>query len=231
LKLRSVIAALPAALLLAGCGGTGITSNADAGAGKNLFEQKCGSCHALADAGTKGAVGPDLDAAFLRSREDGLGESSFREVTRGQIEYALPPMPRREDLDLSDKQADSIAAYVASVAGVEGKGGATASGGGTTGGSDTDTDADAVPTTGGAEAAGAEGKSIFTSAGCVSCHTLADAGATGTIGPNLDEEKPSEELAVDRVTHGKGAMPPFKGQLTDAQIQAVAKYVATAAGK
>ena len=39
------------------------------------------------------------------------------------------------------------------------------------------------------------------------------------------------ELAVDRVTHGSGAMPPFKGQLSDAQIEAVAEYVSSVAGK
>jgi mono/diheme cytochrome c family protein len=30
------------------------------------------------------------------------------------------------------------------------------------------------------------GKAVFTSAGCASCHTLSQAGATGTVGPNLD---------------------------------------------
>ena len=53
------------------------------------------------------------------------------------------------------------------------------------------------------------------SAGCVGCHTLADAGATGTVGPNLDEAKPPYDLVVKRVTNGMGAMPPFKGQLSD----------------
>jgi len=75
------------------------------------------------------------------------------------------------------------------------------------------------------------GKAVFTSAGCVGCHTLADAGATGTVGPNLDEAKPPKELVIDRVTNGKGGMPSFKGQLSDAQIQAVATYVSENAGK
>ena len=56
-------------------------------------------------------------------------------------------------------------------------------------------------------------------------------GSTGTIGPNLDEAKPSKELAVDRVTNGAGAMPSFKGQLSEKQIDAVAEFVATSAGK
>jgi mono/diheme cytochrome c family protein len=76
----------------------------------------------------------------------------------------------------------------------------------------------------------AAGKKIFTSAGCVSCHTLADAGATGTVGPNLDAAKPDYRLATARVTNGKGAMPSFKGQLSDQEIADVAAYVVTATG-
>ncbi len=56
-------------------------------------------------------------------------------------------------------------------------------------------------------------------------------GASGTVGPNLDQAKPSVELAIDRVTNGKGAMPSFKGQLTEAEIRAVAQFVNTSAGK
>jgi len=88
-------------------------------------------------------------------------------------------------------------------------------------------------TTGEAEGQGdaAAGKEVFTSAGCVGCHTLADAGGTGTVGPNLDEAKPSHDLVVERVTNGKGPMPPFKGQLSEKQIQDVAAYVSSVAGK
>jgi mono/diheme cytochrome c family protein len=59
----------------------------------------------------------------------------------------------------------------------------------------------------------------------VSCHTLADAGASGTVGPNLDQAKPSFDLVVERVTNGKSPMPSFKGQLTEQQIRDVAAYV------
>jgi mono/diheme cytochrome c family protein len=75
-----------------------------------------------------------------------------------------------------------------------------------------------------------DGKSIFT-ANCGSCHTLADAGTSGTVGPNLDDAKPPKALVVQRVTNGQGAMPSFKDSLDDTQIQAVADYVSSAAGK
>jgi mono/diheme cytochrome c family protein len=87
-------------------------------------------------------------------------------------------------------------------------------------------------TTGGGAAGNAEaGKAVFVSAGCGSCHTLAAANATGTLGPSLDETKPSEALVVDRVTNGMGAMPPFEGQLSAEQIADVAAYVHAATSK
>jgi mono/diheme cytochrome c family protein len=74
------------------------------------------------------------------------------------------------------------------------------------------------------------GKAVFASAGCVGCHTLADANAHGTVGPNLDQAKPPLSLAVARVTKGAGAMPAFKGQLSDKQIADVTAYVVKATG-
>ena len=83
---------------------------------------------------------------------------------------------------------------------------------------------------GGGKGDPAAGKEVFASAGCSSCHTLADAGATGNIGPNLDELQPDAELVTVTVTNGKGAMPPFSGQLDEQQIADVAAYVSGAAG-
>ena len=74
------------------------------------------------------------------------------------------------------------------------------------------------------------GKAVFTSAGCVGCHTLADANAHGTVGPNLDQAKPPLSRVVLRVTKGRGAMPSFQGQLTTKQIADVAAYVVKASG-
>ena len=74
------------------------------------------------------------------------------------------------------------------------------------------------------------GKAVFASAGCTACHTLAAAGATGTVGPSLDEKKPAFDRVVDRVTNGKGGMPSFSGQLSEQQIKDDAAFVSQSAG-
>ncbi|MDX6398558.1 MAG: hypothetical protein QOJ43_1966 [Gaiellaceae bacterium] len=204
-----------AALAAAGCGTTGLpeAGAGDPSRGKELFVPKCGSCHELADAGTKGAIGPNLDNAFRQSRKDGLGQRTIESVVRGQIAYPVEEpttgatgMPA--DI-VTGGDADSVAAYVASVAALPVR---AQPGGETTGG----------------ETAAADGKAVFASAGCGSCHTLAAAGATGAIGPNLDEVKPSKDHVIERVTNGKGVMPSFKDSLSKQQIEAVADFVANA---
>jgi len=85
---------------------------------------------------------------------------------------------------------------------------------------------DTAPAGGGDPAAG---KKVFLGiGGCGSCHTFADAGTSGSIGPNLDDASPSLDLALDRITNGQGAMPSFSDQLTDQQIADVAAYVSGA---
>ena len=76
----------------------------------------------------------------------------------------------------------------------------------------------------------AAGAGIFTSAGCVGCHTLQAAHATGTVGPNLDQAKPDYRKATARVTLGKGVMPSFSGKLSAQQIADVAAYVVKSTG-
>jgi mono/diheme cytochrome c family protein len=76
----------------------------------------------------------------------------------------------------------------------------------------------------------AAGKAVFTSAGCSGCHTLKAAGATGTVGPNLDQLKPPFAVVQRQVTNGGAVMPAFKGQLSPKQIADVAAYVAQNAG-
>ena len=191
--------ALATAALAAGCGTGGIAKGGDPSQGKQLFQAKCGGCHTLADAGTHGQTGPNLDDAFGPDRKQGFKPDTIEQVVRDQIELAIPPMPQNL---VTGSDADSVAAYVASVAGT----GATAAKSST------------------------NGKDIFT-ANCGSCHTLKDAGASGTVGPNLDQLKPSFERAQRQVINGGAVMPAFKGTLTPAQITAVAKYVSSVAGK
>jgi cbb3-type cytochrome c oxidase subunit III len=216
------VALLLAVFVGAGCGTGGLAEEGSASRGQPLFNERCGSCHTLRAAGTQGRIGPNLDDAFAQAREDGVGESTIREVVRQQIEFPVPasvsvnvpPMPK--DL-VEGEDADSVAVYVASVAAVEGAPVAPPP-------------AAPPPPAGGGGGDAADGKAIFASS-CASCHTLAAAGSSGTIGPNLDDAKPTLELAVDRVTNGQGVMPSFKDQLSEAQIQAVAKFVADNAGQ
>ena len=94
----------------------------------------------------------------------------------------------------------------------------------------TETETETTETAEGGAGDPVAGKQVFETAGCVSCHTLSDAGATGTVGPNLDQAQPPAELVVDRVTNGQGVMPPFKDSLSEQQIQDVAAYVSSVTG-
>jgi mono/diheme cytochrome c family protein len=112
--------------------------------------------------------------------------------------------------------------------GDDGAGGQAATSGATT----TDEGGDAAGGRGDAQA----GVLVWHEQGCVNCHELADAGIgatgrAGVVGPNLDESKPSYELVVERVTNGKGDMPALADGMTPADIQNVAAYVSSVAGK
>ena len=194
----AAVLALLAALVVAGCGTGGIAKGGDQSRGKTLFASKCGGCHTLADAGSNGKIGPNLDDAFASDRRQGYKDSTIEQVVRDQIELAAGQMPPNL---VRGADADAVAAYIAAVAGVPGKGGKLTS-----------------------------GKDIFV-ANCGSCHTLADAGTSGTTGPNLDQLKPAFARAQRQVINGGGLMPAFKDTLTDKQIEAVARYVADNAGK
>jgi mono/diheme cytochrome c family protein len=76
----------------------------------------------------------------------------------------------------------------------------------------------------------AKGSSIYSSSGCGSCHTLAAAHSTGTVGPNLDSLKPDYRAVTAQVTNGGGAMPAFKKTLSTQQIADVAAYVVKSTG-
>lgn len=78
----------------------------------------------------------------------------------------------------------------------------------------------------------AKGRDVFNNYGCSGCHSLADAGATGHVGPSFDgDANLTHDFVVDRVTNGSGPMPSFGGQMTPEEIDAVATYVMHAAKK
>jgi cbb3-type cytochrome c oxidase subunit III len=208
------------ALLAAGCGTGGVASGAqqpDTHNGQQLFSQSCAACHSLQAAGANGTIGPNLDNAFAAVRKEGYSPSSIQNAVLDQIRLGSGPLATYTTNKkftpqttmpanlVKGQDAIDVAAYVASVAGV---GGYAAPPGNV----------------------GTNGQAIF-KANCSSCHTLAAAGATGTVGPNLDQLTPSMAVVVRQVTNGGGLMPAFKGKLSDAQIQAVAKYVSSSAGK
>jgi mono/diheme cytochrome c family protein len=133
-----------AALALSACGGEETTGleGADRTNGKELFtagkdgRQPCASCHVLADAGSAGTVGPNLDTSLGFSCRQGFDENTIYSVVLGQIDLAAPPMPA--DL-VTGQDAVDVAAYVASVAGkdVPGCDPSGDQGGATTGATDT----------------------------------------------------------------------------------------------
>lgn len=113
-KRAALVAGMGALAILVGCGGERASSE-QLGAGKQLFTQKCGSCHVLQDANSKGTTGPNLDAAFGPARQQGFKSDDIEDVVLGQIKLAYPPMPR--DL-VTGQDATDVASYIATVAGL-----------------------------------------------------------------------------------------------------------------
>lgn len=117
-RLGAAIALATAGLALAGCGSAD-TGSADLAAGKTTFKNLCSSCHTLAEAGTPPAnVGPSLDDSFRAARQVGMQEEQFQGVVRRWIQIAQLPMPRNL---VTGKDANDVAAYIASVAGLSPK--------------------------------------------------------------------------------------------------------------
>jgi plastocyanin len=112
-----MLAAAGGMLLAAGgCGSIKHGENANLIVGKQQFVAKCGACHVLARADTKGTVGPNLDEAFRHSVAEGLGRSSIRGVVQYQVEYPNPENVMPKGL-ASGSVLKDIAAYVAYAAG------------------------------------------------------------------------------------------------------------------
>jgi mono/diheme cytochrome c family protein len=206
-KILAVSATLAISVGVAGCGND---SKTDLVNGKTQFIAKCGACHTLARANTAGTIGPDLDDAFRQSREDGFGDT-IEGIVLEQIKLPsqdLTPkslvMPANlvEGMDAAD-----VAAYVSYAAANPGK------------------DSGALAAAGG----GTDGKGLFKT-NCGSCHTLADAATSGTVGPNLNAIGLDDAAVAKQIANGGGGMPAFGGTLTEDQIKLIAKYVSSQDG-
>jgi mono/diheme cytochrome c family protein len=213
-----VATAAVAGVAVAGCD---VSEDSDLDRGRQLFVTNCGTCHALAQAGTSTQVGPDLDAAFAQARADGMDNDTIegvvqnqianpREIDEGTPNYDQVFMPAEL---ITGQDAEDVATYVASVAGVPGA---------------------APPPVG-------EPQQVFTEK-CGSCHALKSAGTTGSTGPDLDQAlagkdaKFIEESIVDPDTviaqgYGAGVMPQdFEQQLPPANLKALVQYLLDNAG-
>jgi mono/diheme cytochrome c family protein len=168
--LLALAALLGVVVAASGCG----TTSADETRGRILFVQKCGTCHALAQAGTTAQIGPDLDAAFAAAREVGENSDTVEGIVKAQVENPRPEsdnpavsMPA--DL-VTGQDLDDVAAYLGMYAGVPG----------------------AAPP----KVPGGPGAQVFANNGCGGCHTLAAAKSGGVTGPNLDEVLPGQTAAM-----------------------------------
>jgi mono/diheme cytochrome c family protein len=164
-----LIAAVGVMLAVGGCAVKHPTANLVSG--KVMFQKACGSCHTLAHANSSGSTGPNLDDAFRQDKTDGVKDTSIQGLVDYWIRYPDNQGVMPQGI-LEGQDAQDVAAYVAAVAARPGQDtGALAAAGGVQG---------TTP---------AAGKLVFTGVGgCGSCHTLAAAGSTGTVGPNLDQD-------------------------------------------
>ena len=212
-----------AAVVLVAASGCGREEEPDLVNGKQLFVQKCGSCHALKRGGTQGTQGPSLDVAFRTALRDGMSRDTVEGVVRDQIKNVRRNSIMPANLVTGDDARD-VAAYVALVSGKPGEDQGELAQAGVAGATD--------------------GKQIFTAAGCGSCHKLADAGTNGNVGPSLDDlaanagkRKPGmsakqyveesllkpEAFAVPGFQ--AGVMPSYQGRLEPKQVDALVEYL------
>lgn len=169
---RTAIRLIAVAGVMLAVGGCAIKHpTANLVSGKVAFQKTCGGCHTLAHANTSGTTGPNLDDAFRQDKADGVKDTSIQGLVDSWIRYPNTQGVMPAGL-LKGQDAQDVAAYVAAVAARPGQDtGALAAAGGVQG---------TTP---------AAGKQVFTGVGgCGSCHTLAAAGSTGTVGPNLDQD-------------------------------------------
>jgi mono/diheme cytochrome c family protein len=229
---------MAAAMIVVSLGGCALKhSTANLVTGKQLFASNCGSCHTLSHANTTGTVGPNLDDAFRQSRADGVKGTSIAGLVDYWIQFpnTQGAMPARL---VTGQQAQDVASYVAAVAAIPGQ----------------DTGALAQAVAQKVNPTPAVGKTIFTGVGsCGSCHTLAAAGTTGTVGPNLDTIRQACATPASQQARGAtlqkcletaitdpykyipagykaGIMPnTFSKSLSPSQIQALVAFLTSAA--
>ncbi|MGH2887755.1 MAG: c-type cytochrome [Solirubrobacteraceae bacterium] len=233
-RITTLIAAACIAVTVGGCALKHPTANLVTG--KKLFATNCASCHTLAHANSTGTVGPNLDDAFRQAKIDGVKATSIQGLISYWIEYPNTQgvMPARL---VKGQGAQDIAAYVATVAAEPGQ----------------DTGALARAVAAKVAPTAANGKEIFTGVGgCGSCHTLAAAGTTGTVGPNLNTLKAAcatpasqsargatfEKCVTTAITdpykyipagYHAGIMPnTFSKTLSPSQIQALVAFLDSA---
>lgn len=214
--LRLPLLAGALALLATGCSGTP-SPQPSLIRGKAQFVAKCGACHTLSRAGTAGTVGPDLDEAFRASLAEGEERSTIRGVVEHQIEYPNPRGAMPPNLVSGTAVAD-VAAYVAKAAAAPGQDeGLLAQAGKPQVGA-------GVATTPQLK----EGKETFMgSSGCTSCHTLADAGSSGTVGPDLDKQLRTDcESPASKAARGASLEACVKTAITDPYKYLPAGYTA-----
>ena len=170
-KLAVTGIAVAVAVTVAGCD---LQEDADLERGRELFIAKCGTCHVMTEAATTADIGPNLDAAFAAARQQGMDQDTIEGVVQSQIENPRPAEADQTNLYMpanlvTGQDAENVAAYIGSVAGVEGIEPPLAPGG--------------------------PGGQVFANNGCGSCHTLEAAGSSGNVGPNLDEDLPGQSAA------------------------------------
>ena len=211
-----LLAAVGVAVGVAGCG----TSSPDVSRGRVLFIQRCGTCHQLAEAGSSGQVGPNLDDAFAAARASGMDADTIEGIVAAQIAYPRPstgnPVNSMPADLVTGTSLDDVAAYVARFAGVPG----------------------AAPP----KVPGGPGAQVFANNGCGGCHTLAAANAGGVTGPNIDDVLPGQTEAMieksitdpnAQITKGYGPniRPSNFGQLITAQqLSQLVQYLIDSTG-
>lgn len=216
LPLLALLTLATFAVVASGCG----TTSADPERGRTLFIQKCGVCHAMAQAGTTAQVAPDLDDAFASARAIGNDSDTIEGVVKAQVEYPREsngnPRISMPAKIVTGQDLDDVAAYVGEWAGVPG----------------------AAPP----KVAGGPGAQVFANNGCGGCHTFAAAEAGGVTGPNLDEALPGEsdaavhEMIVDPNAEIAKGYPPnvmpqnYEQTLSSQELEDLVEYLLENAG-